>query len=477
MKPKFNFKTFTKLRDEIALKYWQITFADFQKEISDAILKACVDKFYYHKDVEDFYIQVSRQAGKTEVICDTTRIIDIFIPELIGRLFRTGIFSPTNEQTKTDIDRNETRMKGVNVDSMTNIWKDFELQKLESNSKTISIGDKNGNEKATTFCFSLAKGTSNESKTLELAIVEESQAIDDEKAKVEMNPMLTQTNGLKVYIGTGGYQRCDFKKAIDEGKNVFKYDADRVIRDYNALYKRTGDEQYLGYGKYVQKEIDKYGKDSDYVRTQYYLQFITSRGNMITKSKLQNCRYDKTESYNNEPVEVGIDWGKQHDRTVVTVIDYEYKIWDWLVLHGDGYTEQIPQIAKWIEERKYNVQRVKCDSTGNQDTNRELLKNEMSDIRVDGVHMNLQNKSEMYKQFLRSIETADEDTRLQYPSNHERTDDFEREMLDMEKEYKTVAGYLSCHHPDNANAHDDFPDSTALAVYDLEEASTELIFI
>jgi hypothetical protein len=370
-------------------------------------------------------------------------------------------------------------MNGVNLETKKAIWKDFDLKKLESNAKTIRIGDRNEAELATTFCFSLAPTTQNESKTLHLAIFEESQAIDDEKAKNEANPMLTQTNGLKIYVGTGGYRQCDFKKAIEEGKNVFKFDADRVIKDYNKLYKQTGDVRYLGYGKYVAKEIEKYGRDSDYIRTQYFLQFITARGNMVTKSKLTNCRYAKTESYNNEPVEVGIDWGKMHDRTVVTVIDYEYKIWDWLVLQGDEYTTQIPLIVDWVEnQKKFNVQRYKCDATGNQDTNRELLKNEVKDAKVDGVHMNLQNKSEIYKQFLRSIETQKKGERLKYPATHKHTADFEREMLDMEKEYKTVSGYLSCHHPDKPNAHDDFPDSTALAIYNLlENQAFDPIFI
>ena len=97
------------------------------------------------------------------------------------------------------------------------------------------------------------------------------------------------------------------------------------------------------------------------------------------------------------------------------------------------------------------------------------MKNESNGVRVDGVVMNLQNKSEIYKQFLRSIETAETDSKLKYPANHPHTADFEREMLDMEKEYKTVQGYLSCHHPNTPNAHDDFPDSGALAVYNLEE--------
>ena len=462
-------KTLSLARDAIALDYWRIKFADFQKEISDAILKACLDKFLHGKEVDDFYIQVSRQAGKTETICDTTRIIDLLIPPIIGFPFWTGIFSPTNEQTKTDIDRNDTRMNGVNIELRKNLWDAFELTKLESNAKTIRIGDSKGNERATTFCFSLAPTTSNESKTLHLAIFEESQAIDDEKTKIEANPMLTQTNGLKIYIGTGGYRQCDFKKAIDEGKNVFKFDADRVIKDYNKLYRETGDERYLGYGRYVQKEIDKYGKDSDYIKTQYYLQFITERGNMITRSVLEKCKYVDDIPKNTDSVEVGIDWGKMHDRTVVSVVDYNFRIRDWLVLSGDGYTEQIPAIVEWVENKMgYNVERYKCDSTGNQDTNREILQ-KLTSARVDGVHMNLQNKSEIYKQFLRSIETTDDDIKLKYPANHKYTPDFEREMLDMEKEYKTVAGYLSCHHPNKSNAFDDFPDSVALAIYNLEQ--------
>jgi hypothetical protein len=60
-----------------------------------------------------------------------------------------------------------------------------------------------------------------------------------------------------------------------------------------------------------------------------------------------------------------------------------------------------------------------------------------------------------------------------------RTDKFKQQMLDLQQEYK--GQLLSVHHPDDPNAHDDYPDSWALAEWAFarwnEENSAEISVI
>jgi len=74
------------------------------------------------------------------------------------------------------------------------------------------------------------------------------------------------------------------------------------------------------------------------------------------------------------------------------------------------------------------------------------------------IKFSLQSKDAMYKNLLVQIKNAG----TKYPRDDSREmREFEQECLDMEREYK--GEYLSCHHPDEPNAHDDYPDSWALA--------------
>jgi hypothetical protein len=69
------------------------------------------------------------------------------------------------------------------------------------------------------------------------------------------------------------------------------------------------------------------------------------------------------------------------------------------------------------------------------------------------------SKDNLYKNLIKILR----DEELVYPSDHKLAPKFEMQMLEMIKEYK--GEFLSCHHPDRAGAHDDFPDSLALALY------------
>ena len=60
------------------------------------------------------------------------------------------------------------------------------------------------------FKFSLAPTTSNESKTLNVLIVDEAHLADDTKRSNELDPMLSSTGGVTFFIGAGCTRLGDF---------------------------------------------------------------------------------------------------------------------------------------------------------------------------------------------------------------------------------------------------------------------------
>ena len=76
------------------------------------------------------------------------------------------------------------------------------------------------------------------------------------------------------------------------------------------------------------------------------------------------------------------------------------------------------------------------------------------------VKFSLQSKDIMYKNLLQQVTNK----ATPYPGvDCLEKREFEEELLDLQKEYK--GEYLSCHHPNDPKAHDDYADSWALAEY------------
>jgi hypothetical protein len=80
-------------------------------------------------------------------------------------------------------------------------------------------------------------------------------------------------------------------------------------------------------------------------------------------------------------------------------------------------------------------------------------------LRTEGVKFSMQTKDNLYKNLIKILR----DEEVQYPLRHVFTPKFEMQMMEMIKEYK--GEFLSCHHPEKSGAHDDFPDSLALALF------------
>ena len=434
-----------KALDAFGEHYFKRPFTDYQKEMARAIIRTI-----FKHGGEEVFIEVSRQAGKTTAVVDTLAFVMTFAHHFLSVPLAVGIFAPQKEQAKTDF----VRLK----ENLRVLQELYRLEFEESNGTTLKLG--NGN---TIYCFSLSPTSHLESKTIHLAIIEEAQKIDDEKAKNEVFPMLASTNGSKIFIGSGGYQLCDFYRGIENGKNVFRYDYQQVIADKEKLYRKTKNTLHRKYKEFVEGEKERYREDSDYFQTQYALNWKIGRGMLITKSELEKLRADYVppKTYD-KPVYAGWDVAKEEDESVLTVVGWNedkkrYQILSWLAMRGDDYTDQVEIVQQELSKYK-RVMKVCIDATGVGDPVVDNFKRS-SRLRTEGVKFTLQSKDNLYKNLIKILR----DEELEYPLGHTLAPKFEMQMLEMIKEYK--GEFLSCHHPDRSGAHDDFPDSLALALY------------
>ena len=158
----------------------------------------------------------------------------------------------------------------------------------------------------------------------------------------------------------------------------------------------------------------------------------------------------------------GWDVAKEEDESVLTIVGWneemkKFKILNWLAMRGDDYTDQVEIVQKELSKYK-RVMKVCIDATGVGDPVVDYFKRSTR-LRTEGVKFTLQSKDNLYKTLIKILR----DEELLYPLSHKLTPKFEMQMMEMIKEYK--GEFLSCHHPDRSGAHDDFPDSLALALF------------
>lgn len=420
-------------------------FYEFQRDIAEKVLQAI-----FNKTGEDFYIQVSRQAGKTDVIVAIVEFLLITYTKLTGKPIRIGIFAPQKEQAKTDFDR----LKDALQEGVRSGYSHLSLSE-ESNSVTLQLV--NGSY---CYIFPLTATSNPESKTLDLVIYEEANGISDKEKKNKSDPMRASTNAPSISIGVGGYQSNYFKKGIDRNINVFKYPYKDVIRHRREQYNRDGNTFHLNYENFINKQIAEVGEDDDAFRAQFGLEFIIGGGTFCSRQELDQLvgDYDIVKK-SDEACVFGLDTAKFPDRTVCTVKSVDTgRILNWLVLQGDNYEDQYYIIVKFLANYS-NIIGGAIDSTGQGDFMPDMFENH-SDYNIERVKFSLQSKDIMAKNLQIQIRTKG--TKIPKTDCTERRM-FDQELLDLVKEYK--GEYLSIHHTDDNEAHDDFVMSWALVEY------------
>jgi hypothetical protein len=238
-----------------------VPFYPYQREFSYRIVESLV-----LNDAEEITGLLSRQSGKTETLANTLAGCMVLFPKLaltfeIMERFKAGLmvgcFAPTEEQSETLHGRIVDRLTS---DRAVDIMLDPEIDDATTGrGKLIKL--KNGSYARRQTANPKAKI---EGKSYHIIVLDEAQDADDGVIRKSIHPMLSAYAGTIIKIGTPGYIKGDFYRAIQLNKrrrlnrrarqNHFEYDY-KIVAKYNPLYARS-----------VQKEKQRLGEDSDEFR-------------------------------------------------------------------------------------------------------------------------------------------------------------------------------------------------------------------
>lgn len=472
----------------------------YQEQMSKRIIRSVLEN-----DGEEITGLFSRQSGKTETIAITVGGLMIILPRLANmpmflndkrfELFKdgfwVGIFAPSMRQSQITYNRMRGRMNCKEAQAVLSD-PDFNLEFSTSNGTTVSLT--NGS-----YCMAIsASDNSNiEGETFKLLIMEECQDISNYKIRKSIHPMGAAYNSTIIKIGTPTTFKGDFYETINRNKKKRENGGRRNHFEYNY---KTVMKYNPRYAKYVEREKERLGETSDEFRMSYNLEWIISRGMFVDIDELEQlCGEDFLERVHSDLKAthvMGLDIGggsdgknkKSADSTVGTVVEVD---WDNPVLMDKSHDEETnrdiiymafntyikdwielsPEIAENYEEqfallieyfKRWNIVRLVCDATREASLSQRIAAN----VRFEVVPFvfGVKSKSDLYKHLQTEIKTG----RARYPMGEEtqKTPEFKKfieQMGDLQKGYRGADMVVS--HPEEKGAHDDYPDSWALAVW------------
>ena len=466
------------------------------------------------EDGDEITALFSRQAGKTEVVSCVVVGLCVILPTLAkmknlkkdDRIAKfkdglwVGIFAPSYELAGIMHSRMSSRMSSK---QMQDVLKDPDIGiALQGGRKVLTL--QNGSY---VDANSAGPQANIEGTTYHIIICEETQDISNYKIRKSIHPMGASTNATMVKIGTPNQHKNEFydacernrkKTAASGGTNLpthFQYDYEYPAR-YNPRY-----------GKYIEKEIERLGYDSDEFRMSYRLHWLLERGHFIAPEIFDACgikensklrkkikgkynHFKRNENtynndHHNENLVASIDIGRSNDSTVVTVAKvwwenpimfagedrYYTHVVNWLEIEGDDHETQYPQILDFLAQ--FNIGSIIVDATGRGDPIYDRLHADLYEhnIQVVPFIFSQRTKHEGYTILYQEMKSE----RLTYPAadysrSLKKWQKFVRQMYDLQKDWR--GKFMDVHAPtkkskksSSQDSHDDFADSLMMLCY------------
>ena len=477
----------------------------YQTQFSKRIIRSVLEN-----DGAEITALFARQSGKTETIAITVGGLMIILPQLANmpmfaddpRLsmfkdgFWVGIFAPSQRQAQITYRRMKSRIQCK--ESMAILEDpDFRLEFTTSNGQTVALS--NG---SFVTAISASDGSNIEGESFKFIICEEAQDISNYKIRKSIHPMGAAYNATICKIGTATTFKGDFYEAIQ--RNKIDYENKRIkVRNHFEYNYKVVQKYNPRYAKYVDREKRSLGENSDEFRMSYNLEWIISRGMFVDIDEFEtNCgdsfldRVSRDLQANHVG---GIDVGggsdkksKDADSTIITIVEVD---WENPVLMESAYNEETqeeevylaynsyikdwleinPEIAKDYEEqyaiimdylKNFRIAKLVVDATRESSLGQRIRAN--VNYEVELFVFSTKSKSELYKNLDKEINTG----RAKYPNSKEtqKTKEhqkFIQQITDLQKGYS--GSNLVVSHPDERGAHDDYPDSWALALWGARE--------
>jgi hypothetical protein len=466
-----------------------LEFYDYQLDVARKIFDALIQNFRLtsnatEEDIKklklvEIPVEFSRQSGKTTTVVHVIEFVMIYFPKAFGRKVEIDLFAPQRQQAKTDFDRLKAALRNS---TEFQVMYDAEAQgiaKEESNAQTIVLP--NG---SSCYIYPVTSTSKPESKSPDLMIFEESQDLEDRIVKEQIWPMGAAKNAPRVYLGTAGTRICHFYR-LGQSVNSLKLYFDQIAVQRRKKYIETTDARHLIYEQTVGQDIELSGRDSDEIQRPYFGKWLIGTGQFTTQEDLDTLFTDRKRTYHDKKHDcyAGIDTAKHPDSTIVTVLRFDpevgkKQVLNWLELRGENYKDQFDIIQQFLGN--YRITAVAIDSTGQGDFMPDMFERETEwadeHSGLYRVKFSAVSKDMMYKNLKVSIRELLTDLPKADTREAER---FKQQMLDLQQEYK--GQLLSVHHPNDDNAHDDYPDSWALAEWAYakynEDNNAQVVFV
>lgn len=468
------------------------TLYPYQEQFSKRVIRSILEN-----DGAEISALFARQSGKSETISDTVSGLMVILPLLANmpmfaedkRLqmfkdgFTVGIFAPGKRQAQITYNRIRSRLCSNTALKVLND-PEFNLVFTTSNGQTCSLS--NG---SFVTAISASDQSNIEGESFMLIICEECQDISNFKITKSIHPMGAAYNATIVKIGTATTFKGNFYFTIQRNKandakksshirNHFEYDW-KVASKYNPRY-----------AKYVEQEKLRLGENSDEFRMSYCLEWIIERGMFIDIALFEQSNGEPLLDrvmYDMKSVHcAGIDIGGANDDTIITECEVDWNtpviseirtdedtgeervyecfntyLKDWFCIHNvPNHEEQYPLIVDYLSH--FNNARVVVDAT----RERSVADRLQANLRCEVIPFVFtpRSKSDLYKNLDREISSGRARVCMS-PSVVQTNEfkDFVQQLGDLQKGWR--GSLLVVAHPDEKNAHDDYPDSWALAVW------------
>ena len=446
----------------------------YQKPLARRVIESVIIN-----DGEEITALASRQSGKSETVADVMSTLMVILPrlarmypDLLGKFkdgLWVGMFAPVESQVETLYGRTVSRLTSEHALAVLG---DPEIDDITARTPGVTKGIKLKNSGSTLLMMTANPRAKIESKSFHIIVIDECQDADDFVVAKSISPMGAYYNATIVKTGTPTVTKNNFYRAIQLNKRR-QVGRNAKINHFEWDWREVA-KWVPNYSKFIKKEMLRIGEDSDEFQMSYCGKWLLERGMFTTQTALDDLgdvSMEVVKVWHRSPVIVGIDPARKIDSTVITVVwvdwdrpdefgYYDHRVLNWMEIQGDDWENQYFQIVDFLAN--YDVLAVGVDSNGVGDAVADRLKVLLPRAEVILLSSSPTEQSARWKH----LQALMQRKMVSWPS-HAKTrrlrtyKRFIQQMADLEVKYQGP-NFLAAA-PDEAHAHDDYPDSLAIA--------------
>ncbi|MBK8421766.1 hypothetical protein [Candidatus Villigracilis saccharophilus] len=246
-----------------------INLRTYQSDPAQAIINSIK-----HKYGDTIVLIISRQAGKDELLANLiSYLLALYSSHEKGIVIANPTYKP---QTINSIMRLENRLKANTITKM--IWGKRSDYMRTVHKATASFLSGDGSANVVGAVASL------------LLIVNEAQDISPAVYDKNFAPMVASTNATRLIVGTVWTSNTLLAREENAAREAEKLDGRKRVFFYTADDVR---QIVPDYGKFVDSEIQKLGREHPLVKTQYFCERIDSQAGMFNAGRMALMQGDQ----------------------------------------------------------------------------------------------------------------------------------------------------------------------------------------